>query len=59
MKFYVRLDEESKSSAQIVQRERTYEAAKLLNQAGFRCTVQELFTGKNTSSDAASITLDL
>lgn len=57
--FYVRIDEASKSDAQIAQRDRTYEAAKLLRRNGFDCEVRELFTGKDHNSSAACIHLKL
>lgn len=57
--FYLRLDEENKSDAQIQQRDRTYEAAKLLRRNGFECEVRELFTGKDTQRSTACIHLKL
>lgn len=40
------------------QREATYEAAKLLRDAGFACDVTDLWAGeKNPSADSAMITL--
>ena len=59
MAFYVRIDEEDKTPEQLAQRERTYEAAKLLNAAGFKCHVTEFFTGKNSKANAAGITIEL
>ena len=57
--FYVRFDEEDKTPMQVIQRERTYEAAKLLRAAGFKCQVNEYFTGKNPRADAAGITIEV
>jgi len=56
--FNVRIDEQDKSPAQLMQRERTYEAAKLLVMAGFPCKVVEYFTGDDQRADAAGIILD-
>lgn len=58
MKFYVRLDEANKTPEQLAQRERTYQAAKVLEAAGFHCHVQEHFTGDDMKATAASIILE-
>jgi predicted DNA-binding helix-hairpin-helix protein len=57
MSFYVRLDEEDKTPEQLMQRERTYQAAKLLRAAGFDCQVIEYFTGKDPKANAAAIVI--
>ena len=59
MEFYVRLDEESKSTQQVTQREETYEAAKALRKLGYDVSVREHFTGKEIQCDAASIVIKL
>ena len=59
MEFYVRIDEEDKTPEQLIQRDRTYEAAKILRSAGFKCRVNEYFTGKNPKADAAGITIEV
>ena len=55
MKFPIRLDEATKTPAQIAQRESTYEAAAVLRNAGFACEVVEYFTGTDGNADAAGI----
>jgi hypothetical protein len=57
--FYVRLDEKDKTPEQLMQRDRTYEAAKILRSAGFKCRVNEYFTGNNPKADAAGITVEV
>lgn len=59
MHFYVRVDESDKTPEQIVQREETYKAAKVLHKAGFDVEVREWFTGKSKIADAASIVIRL
>jgi hypothetical protein len=56
--FYVRIDEENKTPQQIEQRDRTYDAAKILRAAGIQCKVHECFTGKSVRANAAYITLE-
>ena len=58
MKFHLRLDEEQKTPEQIAQREATYQAAKILNAAGYKCEVNEYYTGKSKTANAASIILE-
>lgn len=55
MNIQIRLDEQSKTPRQLVQRDLTYEAAKVLRQAGFECEVLEYFTGNAPDADAAGI----
>ena len=59
MEFQVRIDEHDKTSAQIAQREATYNAARILKQHGIKCQVREFFTGSSQTADAAAIILDL
>lgn len=58
MKAYVRLDEQQKTARQIIQREQTYMAAKILRDVGFKCHVAEHYTGDCANADAASIVID-
>ncbi len=54
---HLRLDEADKTPEQLAQRERTYQAAKVLRAAGFACDVREFYTGKCAGADAAGIFL--
>lgn len=58
MQSYIRVHENQETARQIIQREQTYVAAKVLRDAGFQCHVTVYFTGDDPKANAASIVIE-